>query len=401
MRSNIARYNFLLLVLLSFALLGLGWSIKYSDPPTRTVLLDLHRSLGLAGAISIVVQIFLRLLFPPPPYPARRPQWRKTLGYISEFLIYFSFAAMVVSGTLWSVFSGTPLQFFGAALPAFEAVDRPLVELLGPTLGAPLRASGAAEVASSAFFAATHRLMALILAGSILAHIGVAALNGFGRSGAAAGAPLAGPREPGEREEAQSARESRSARGLAGRLRILGWSQFWLQLVIALASAVLLQFSTSGRAFSPGSSGFGEAIYWSLYAFLLLCFADALAFYYTRAANRIVARPDYLSATRRTAFWFLYAGLLIGLVGVSISFIGVSLSISLLIAKTVSQPPGIAITDPNKIIRALDVFILLVNFILLLAHFIGTGVAAWLGVGASHARLRYAPATSRRDDERA
>jgi Protein of unknown function (DUF3611) len=48
------------------------------------------------------------------------------------------------------------------------------------------------------------------------------------------------------------------------------------------------------------------------------------------------------------------------------------------LVKTVSQPPGIAITDPSKIVRALDVFILIVNFDLLVAHFIGVGTALWL-----------------------
>jgi hypothetical protein len=47
-----------------------------------------------------------------------------------------------------------------------------------------------------------------------------------------------------------------------------------------------LAFATSGRAFSPGSVGFGDAIYWGSNAFFLLCFAVLLALYYTRAAKR-------------------------------------------------------------------------------------------------------------------
>ncbi len=57
------------------------------------------------------------------------------------------------------------------------------------------------------------------------------------------------------------------------------------------------------------------------------------------------------------------------------------------------QPPGIAIVDPQKIIRALDIFILLVNFNLLFAHFIGFGVAAWLSIGALKARHQYVVAS--------
>ena len=84
------------------------------------------------------------------------------------------------------------------------------------------------------------------------------------------------------------------------------------------------------------------------------------------------------------------AGLLLSLLGVVIAFVGVALSISLLVAKTVSQPPGIAITDPNKIIRALDVFVLLVNYSLLVAHFIGLGASFWLRFQAERARRDFA-----------
>lgn len=383
MRSNIARANFILLVLVSVALLAVGWLTAYASQPTRAALFELHVSLGVIAAAVITAQIVLRIIVPPPPHPARWPGWRRTTGGLSEFLVYVSFLAIVASGLLWAAFSGTPLHVFGAPLPVSDVVDRPLAQILGPLWGAPLRAAGAAETMASEIFLSAHGLLAFLLAGSILAHLCVGAPSRFREPGATLRALKETPAVP----------ASRSVLGLAGRLRVLGWIQFWLQLAIVLASAVLLQFSTSGRAISPSASGYGDAIYWSLYGFLLLCAADALAFFYTRAANGIVMRPDYLSGARMTAFWFLTAGLLIGLAGTVISFVGVSLSISLLIAKTVSQPPGIAITDPNKIIRALDIFVLLVNFILLLAHFIGTGVAAWLGAGVSNARFRYVERT--------
>lgn len=376
MRPNIARYNFVLLILLSAALLGLGWLTTNATEPMRGALLALHISLGVVASAAIIVQIVLRLVV-PPTYPDEWPRWRRTTATLLELLVYLALTATIGAGLLFSAYSGTPLSVFGVALPSLEVVDQPISQILGPWWSAPFGASGAPEPMASEFFLSAHGVLARILAASILARLGIAIPGLPGRPVGAEGASKEAP-------------ASREALGLARWLRVLGWLQFWPQLVIALASAVLLQFSTSGRAFSPAVSGYGDAIYWSLYGFLLLCAAAALAFYYTRAAKSVVARKDYLSETRKTAFWFLAAGLLIGLAGTVISFIGVSLSISLLIAKTVSQPPGIAITDPNKIIRALDVFVLLVNFILLLAHFIGTGVAAWLGAAATHARHDYA-----------
>ena len=106
--------------------------------------------------------------------------------------------------------------------------------------------------------------------------------------------------------------------------------------MFAVFTALLLEFATSGRAFSFGASGFGDAIYWGADGLLLLL-AVFLAFYYTRAARKIASKSDYyLSKRGLITFWFLLAGLIISLLGILVSFVGVALSISLLIAKTVS-----------------------------------------------------------------
>jgi hypothetical protein len=96
---------------------------------------------------------------------------------------------------------------------------------------------------------------------------------------------------------------SKIARSLAKKLRLFGWIGFWLQFVLAFISALLLAFAITGRAFSPGSAWFGDATYWGGYGFLLLCFAVLLAFYYTRAARKVVSRPDsYFKLANRAAF---------------------------------------------------------------------------------------------------
>ncbi|MGD9541112.1 MAG: DUF3611 family protein, partial [Methylocystis sp.] len=99
-------------------------------------------------------------------------------------------------------------------------------------------------------------------------------------------------------------------------------------------------------------------------------------------------------ADQPAALWFLGVGSLVNVLGAIVSFIGVGLSIALLVAKTVSQPPGIAITDPDKIVRALDIFVLMANFNLLVAHFIGAGASVWLSMEALKARHRFAIASA-------
>jgi hypothetical protein len=74
----------------------------------------------------------------------------------------------------------------------------------------------------------------------------------------------------------------------------------------------------------------------------------------------------------------LRLGVIIGFVGMLIALIGAGTSIGVLVAKTVSQPPGMAITDPNRIVRALDVFVVLANLNLIAAHLVGTVTSLWL-----------------------
>jgi hypothetical protein len=277
---------------------------------------------------------------------------------------------MVASGYFQAAFSAVPIQFWGAPIPVW----------------------GVADVGLAGFFLTLHGIMAVILAGLILAHIGFVALNIVKQTGIAARMlpALGGKVTELVPAETTSSVAAKTVQRLAKNLRFFGWMKFWLQLALAFISGLLLIFANSGRTFSPTVIALGDGMYWAIYGFSLLCFAVLLAFYYTRAARKVVLKPDsYLNPKKRVAFWFLGTGVLTGLLGILISFTGVALSISLLIAKTVSQPPGIAITDPSKIIRALDVFVLLVNFNLLVAHFGGTGISLWLSIRASKARLEY------------
>ena len=375
MRSNNPRYNlaFIMshwaLALMILISLGLGWCLQYMpklSDQMQSFLLNLHTSCGIVIVILIFIQIFLRIIVTPPPYPDDFPKGQKIFHRTVYILIYVSVVLMLISGYLQAIFSGNTVAFWGAPLPSWGTVDLPTAE----------------------FFGSAHRGIAFVLGGLIFAHVSILGLNSIKHPGIVSRMLPFGAQEI---EESGSPIASKIAQNLAKNLRLCGWIAFWLQLVLALICGVLLELATSGRAFSPATAGgFGDAIYWGVVGFLLLWLAIPLAFYCTRAARKILARPDYyLNKIGVTSFWFLVASLFIGFLGVFIAFIGVALSISLLIVKTVSQPPGIAITDPSKIVRALDVFILIVNFNLLVAHFIGVCTALWLVIKVPSARLKY------------
>jgi cytochrome b561 len=379
-----SRHGYLVVLLhwlMAFAavlLLGLGWALheSVSTAPEREYLAELHVSLGLTLAVLAVLSLGARALTRRPAYPEGFAPWRKLSGLALEALIYLVILVLAASGYLRAVFAGETVQFWGQPLPQWGEADSALAELA----------------------AQTHTVAAIALAALILLHLLAVIANSVAQPGFLGRMSPFGARAPLEPlpTPAGPAIGAAAARGLARRLRLFGWLQFWVQFVFALLAAVLLQFVTSGRALSAATAGMGEAIYWAGGALVLLIVTCALGFHYTRAARKIAAAPyAYLDRRSRAPFWSLGLGLLFGFLGIVASFVGVALSISLLIAKTVSQPPGIAITDPSKIIRALDVFVLLVNYGLLLAHFVGAGASLWLQIAVSKARMGYFLASQR------
>jgi len=273
---------------MSFALLGLGWYIKNTpqDSQTRSSLLDLHMSFGLTTAIFTTIQIVLWIVFYKASFASEYPKWEKLLAYTLYRLIYLSLTLMLISGYLQTVFSGAPIQFWGTPMPVWGEVD---VTLAG-------------------FFRTVHGVVAFVLLGSIFVQVCIGAPNLFKHGGTAVRTPLLGAQESRELalRETKSLISSKIAQRLAKKQRLFGWIGFWLQFVLAFVSGLLLAFTTSGHAFSPNPAGFGEPIYWGGYGFLLLCFAVVWAFFYVRAARKVVLRPDsYTNQKKGPLFGFL------------------------------------------------------------------------------------------------
>jgi hypothetical protein len=168
---------------------------------------------------------------------------------------------------------------------------------------------------------------------------------------------------------------------IARAFRLMGLVGFWGQIALAFVAILVLLFAASGRGFSPdaGTTGIGIGIFWAICGILALCPAIVFAFRYIRIAKALLREPDIHWHPRKAdTVKLLRLGVIIGFVGMLIALIGAGTSIGVLVAKTVSQPPGMAITDPNRIVRALDVFVVLANLNLIAAHLVGTVTSLWL-----------------------
>lgn len=383
-----------LLLAIIAAAVGVGWLVRYtpSADSMYSILVNAHISLVLAGAALLIVELLVGIIFKRKraiselDIPFRRT---KTLLLA---IVYILFTLTVVSGYGFVAFGPEPFRLWGVTLPIWRFDDVTLAVLAENLWGSPPQMFGWENVTLSQAVGASHTAISTILTTAVIAYVGVVVLSNVFRS------PFGARRPTSELKEAalelskieEGAPASAVAKGLAQKLRFVGWMNLCLQLLLAFATLLLLQFASSGRAFGPSTPWLSEALGWAKGAFGLLCFSALLTYFYIRSSKKIAAYPEYyLNHRNILAFWFLGVGLVVGTFGIIASFLGVSVSIWMLIAKVVSQPPGIAITNPTNFIRVLDIFVLIVNVMLLFAHTLGTGSTLWLGVRTSRARLAF------------
>src|SRR5919198_1427085 len=78
------------------------------------VLVSIHRPLGIAILILVVVRFVNRLLNPPPPFPATMPRAERLAATGAEFLMYALMFALPLVG--WGMLSAAryPVVLFGS-----------------------------------------------------------------------------------------------------------------------------------------------------------------------------------------------------------------------------------------------------------------------------------------------
>ena len=124
----------------------------------RPMLVSLHRPLGIAILLLVVLRLANRLRHPPPPLPSDLPAVQVLAAKASHWLLYALMFAMPLVG--WSMLSagGYPVAMFGGfALPPIAPHD--------PTVYAWLRGA--------------HTWLARLLFVTVLVHLGAALFHAW------------------------------------------------------------------------------------------------------------------------------------------------------------------------------------------------------------------------------
>ena len=84
--------------------------------PSRSAVINLHKSFGLMLAVAILARLAWRLGHRAPPWPATMPAWQQRAATRSHCALYACMLLMPASGYVASNFSKHGVKFFGLAL---------------------------------------------------------------------------------------------------------------------------------------------------------------------------------------------------------------------------------------------------------------------------------------------
>lgn len=178
-------------------------------------------------------------------------------------------------------------------------------------------------------------------------------------------------------------RLSPAVRRVASAFRIVGTISFWVQIVLAVVSTLVLIFSTTTISLRAGTGnpGTGAGLLFAVFGVLVLFGGAYWAFRYTQIGKQLRVGDARTRPKRGDAIQALRIGIVINLVGLLLTLLGAQATVGVLLAKSLSQPQGTAIFDPSQVtrlIQPLDIFVVQANINTISAHFVGVAASLWL-----------------------
>ena len=126
----------------------------------RPMLIDLHRPLGIAILVLVLLRLYNRLRHRPPPLPSDLPAWQVLAAKASHWMLYALMLAMPLLG--WSMLSAG-----GYPIVLWSGFNLPPIAPHSAALYTALRSA--------------HSLLAYVLFATVLMHLGAALYHAWVR----------------------------------------------------------------------------------------------------------------------------------------------------------------------------------------------------------------------------
>jgi cytochrome b561 len=147
-----------LMAVMVLAMLFIGVGMVSTETNRYHVLVSIHKPLGVAILILVVVRLINRLVNPPPPLPATIPAWQRFAAEGSHYVLYALMFIMPLVG--WGMLSAAPYP-----IVLFGSVHLPPILPQNAALYASLRHA--------------HTWLAYLFFATFMAHLGAALLHGL------------------------------------------------------------------------------------------------------------------------------------------------------------------------------------------------------------------------------
>jgi cytochrome b561 len=147
-----------LMAVMVLAMLFIGVGMVTSESGRYHLLISVHKPLGIAILVLVIVRFINRQLNPPPPLPDTMPPWMRLAAKGSHVLLYGLMFIMPLVG--WGMVSAAPYPVM-----LYGPLHLPPILPQDPVLYARLRQ--------------LHTILAYLFFATFLAHLGAALLHGL------------------------------------------------------------------------------------------------------------------------------------------------------------------------------------------------------------------------------
>ncbi|MEM1172363.1 MAG: DUF3611 family protein [Cyanobacteria bacterium P01_H01_bin.35] len=159
-------------------------------------------------------------------------------------------------------------------------------------------------------------------------------------------------------------------------LRLGGWICFWVQLVLGTVSGLIFLFAVSILGQKTGA-GTGGGLFFAVCGLVVLGFSIFLSFSYTRLARQLRSPTPSLRPSRADTTQQVKRTLITNLVGMTLNLLGAEAIGGILLGESLVS--GSFTFNPTQLEKfTLDIFIVLGNTHIIVAHFVGIVVGLFL-----------------------
>ena len=166
-------------------------------------------------------------------------------------------------------------------------------------------------------------------------------------------------------------------------LKSLGWSCFWLQLVLTVVSGLIFGFATLDPNLNLNlKSGIG--LLSVLGGMAALSFSLYWCFRYVRLGRKLDAPESALHPSRKETIEVLQFGVLVNLIAMLFTLVSIEAIVGSLLLKTLSVPQGAAVYRTGQLVVPIDIFIVQANISMIMAQFVGISIPFGLASRVDH-----------------